>query len=206
MTDPQDPGDPSADSGLTASTPPESRPRPQYGEYASPEEQRARIRQPEVSWALETGRPVPVDTAGAVPAPAPASAPTAGAATPRPRAIDRIVTFALLAYGLLNVISAFPSLVDFVAYADTMFDLLGIDATLTDPAAGKPWGIAAALVLAFGWVLTALLSWASLRRGRLSWWIPLVGGIVFTFASATLVLIPLTNDPAVWDALVSSIR
>jgi hypothetical protein len=33
-----------------------------------------------------------------------------------------------------------------------------------------------------------------------------VGGAVFTFASATLMLVPLMNDPAVWDALVGSIR
>ena len=64
-----------------------------------------------------------------------------------------------------------------------MFDLLGVDVELADPAAGRPWGIAAALVLAIGWLLTAALSWWSLRRGRLTWWIPVVGGIVFTFAS-----------------------
>ena len=30
-----------------------TRPRPQYGEYATPEEQRARIKQPDTTWALE---------------------------------------------------------------------------------------------------------------------------------------------------------
>lgn len=188
------------------------RPRPQYGEYATPEEQRARIRQPDMTWALETGQAgqagqagTAVSTTASVPAPAAAAAATAPANS-RPRAIDRIVTFALLAYGLVNVIAAFPSLVDYVAYADTMFEMLGVDATLSDPAGGRPWGIAAALVLAFGWILTAVLSWANLRRGRLSWWIPLVGGALFTFTSAMLVLIPLMNDPGVWDALVGSIR
>ena len=33
-----------------------------------------------------------------------------------------------------------------------------------------------------------------------------IGGVVFTFASATLVLVPLMNDPAVWEAMVSSLR
>ncbi len=37
---------------------PEERPRPQYGEYATPEEQRARIQHPDVTWALETGQAV----------------------------------------------------------------------------------------------------------------------------------------------------
>jgi len=185
---------------------PDPRPRPQYGEYASPEEQRARIRQPDATWALETGN---APAAEAAPAATPERVePGAAAATrtPRSRAIDRIVTFALLAYGLLNVISAFPAMVDYVAYTDTMFGLLGVDAQLSDPSAGESWGVAAALVLAIGWVLTAALSWLNLRRGRLSWWIPLVGGVVFTFASATLILVPIFNDPAVWEALVGSVR
>ncbi len=182
------------------------RPRPQYGEYATPEEQRARIAQPDAALLYE---PAPVlDTA---PAPDPAPVRPAGdavpaAAPPRSRTIDRIVTFALLAYGLVNVVASFPALTDYSDYAETMFGLLGVDATLSDPAAGRPWGIASAIVLAVGWFLTAAVSWVSVRRGRISWWIPLVGGIVFTFASAMLILVPIMNDPAVWDALVGSIR
>jgi hypothetical protein len=181
---------------------PDPRPRPQFGEYATPEEQRARIAQPDASLVYE---PAPVAESAPVVAPQPAGAPAATART-RTRPVDRIVTFALLAYGLINVIATFPALADFSDYAQRMFDLLGVDATLTDPAAGRPWGVAAAIVLAVGWLITAALSWVSVRRGRLSWWIPLVGGIVFTFASATLVLVPLMNDPAVWEAMVSSLR
>ncbi|MDY0911082.1 DUF6264 family protein [Microbacterium sp. CFBP9034] len=191
---------------------PDPRPRPQYGEYASPEEQQARIRQPDVTWALETGQASPAEapavapTAVAPPLGAAPATPDASARPQRSRAIDRIVTFALLAYGLVNVISAFPAMVDYVAYTDTMFEILGLDVELSDPSGGRPWGIAAALVLAFGWLLTALLAWVNLRRGRLSWWIPLVGGIVFTFVAAMLILVPIMNDPAVWDALVGTVR
>lgn len=181
----------------------DARPRPQYGEYASPEEQRARIQQPDVSWALETG--VLAETAAPA-APAASAAPLPVDATrARSRLIDRIVTFALLVYGLINVVSVVPALWGYVAYAQTMFDMLGVEATLSDPEAAKPWGMAAALVQIFGWLITAALSWARMRRGRLSWWIPLVGGIVFTFISATLVLVPLMNDPAVRDILVGSL-
>jgi hypothetical protein len=194
---------------MTDAGAPDPRPRPQYGEYATPEEQRARIAKPDVSLVYE---PSPVLDESPAPAAAPATraaraaGPGAAAEVPRSRSVDRIVAFALLAYGLVNVISSFPALIDFEAYADTMFGLLGVDATLTDPAAGRPWGIAAAIVLAVGWVVTAALTWFAIRRGRLSWWIPLVGGVVFTFASAMLVLVPIMNDPAVWDALVGSIR
>jgi hypothetical protein len=182
------------------------RPRPQYGEYATPEEQRARIAQPDAALLYEPA-PVLETATGADAAPVrPSADPVASPEQPRSRAIDRIVTFALLAYGLVNVVSSFPALIDYSAYADTMFRLLGVDATLSDPAAGRPWGIASAIVLAVGWFVTAVVSWVRVRRGRISWWIPLVGGVVFTFASAMLVLVPIMNDPAVWDALVGSIR
>jgi hypothetical protein len=184
---------------------PQSPPRPQYGEYATPEEQRARIRQPDIAATL-AGKPVVAEQAVAAPTVRPA-APAAGpAAAPTRHRVDRIVTVALLAYGLVSVITSIPALVDYSTYTDTVFQLLGVDASLSDPAAARPWGIAAAIVLALGWAITAALSWWSLRRGRLTWWIPLVGAFVFTFASSALMMVPLMSDPAVWDAIVGSIR
>jgi hypothetical protein len=120
--------------------------------------------------------------------------------------VDRIVTFALLAYGLVNVVAAVPAFLDYAAYAETMFAVVGADAELADPTAGRPWGIAAAILLAVGWIATALVSWWSLRRGRVTWWIPLVAGVVFTFAAGMLMVVPLMNDPAVWDALTGTLR
>lgn len=190
---------------------PDPRPRPQYGEYATPEEQRARIHQPAPpAQAPAAAPPPPAPTWGAssMPGTKPGSWPeaTPGTRERKPHPVDRIVTFALLAYGLINVISSIPSLVDYTAYTETVFKLLGVNATLSDPAAGKPWGFTAALVLTLGWLITAGLSWLSLRRGRLTWWIPLVGGFVFTFVSGVLMLVPLMNDPTVWTELVNSIR
>lgn len=183
-----------------------SRPRPQYGEYATAEEQRARIRQPDATHALETGQPVMPAAEPAPAAPITVGGVGAAGAPPRPRTVDRIVTVALLAYGLFTVLSSFPAFLDYGAYAQAMFAVMGVDAELADPAAGRPWGIAAAVVFAVGWIATALLSWWSLRRGRVTWWIPLVAGVVFTFAAGMLMVVPLMNDPAVWDALVGSLR
>jgi hypothetical protein len=176
---------------------PDPRPRPQYGEYATAEEQRARIQEP-APWQLPTTAPAVAEA----PAPSPASAPPA--APRRPRTVDRIVTFALLAYGLISVVSAFPAYTDYGGYAEMVLGLMGVDAQLSDPAAGRPWGIAAALVLAVGWILTLLVSLWSLRKGRLTWWIPLVAGVVFSFAAGALMMVPIVNDPAVWQALVDS--
>ena len=74
---------------------PDERPRPQYGEYATPEEQRARIQQPDATWALETGQAVDGAQVHAAPADA-APVDPVPAMTPA-RGVDRVVTLALLA-------------------------------------------------------------------------------------------------------------
>jgi hypothetical protein len=193
-----------------------SRPRPQYGEYATPEEQRARIRQPDVTAALDTGQnPDEVAAASAnrpaagktgSPGPGAGSADGAAAAPARAmrgRSIDRILTIALLAYGFVTMIGAIPAFIDYGTYASNLLETMGVDAELSDPAAGRPWAIAASLVLAFGWMVTAALSAWSMRRGRLSWWIALTGGVVFTFISGILIVVPLLSDPEVLRAMQS---
>lgn len=198
MTDPAQPPRPqdSAD----------ARPRPQYGEYATPEEQRARIRQPDMTRLLETGQD-PDALEGAVPADSPplVTKPSAQAGR-RGRFADRVATIALLVYGLVNVVSGIPAILDYDSYVRTVLEVLGIDGQLADPDGGRPWAIAAVLVLAIGWMLTAWVSWRSLARERVTWWIPLVAGIVFTFISGVLLMVPIVSDPALWNAVLDSTR
>ncbi|MBD7956856.1 hypothetical protein H9651_04345 [Microbacterium sp. Sa4CUA7] len=175
----------------------EPRPRPQYGEYATPEEQRARIAHPYATDALSAGV-APETVAPAYSGPvAPA---TTSAARPT-RTADRIITFVLLGYGLLTVLVSAPQMIDVAAFAQTLFQTLGVDAVMSDPAGLRGWGIAGAAVIVVGWLLTAWLSWRSLAARRLTWWIPLVGGIVFNFFSGTLMVVLIMSDPAAWEAL-----
>jgi len=116
------------------------------------------------------------------------------------------VTIALLVYGLVNVVTGIPSMIDYGAYVSTVLSLMGVEGELADPAAGRPWGIAAALILVIGWMLTAYLSWRSLARGRVTWWIPLVAGIVFTFVTGVLLMVPIVSDPTLWNAILDSVR
>jgi len=186
MSDAQSTDRPGADTG---------RPQPQYGEYATPEEQRARIKQPppEMDHAHAHVALPHVTPSYAHPPTAPA---TTAAARPT-RTADRIITIALLAYGLFTVVSAAPQLWDFTGFAQTWMQVAGIDATFTNTAQGELWGRIAAFVFIGGWLLTALLSWASLAARRLTWWVPLVGAIV-TFIIATVCLtVPLLGDPAI---------
>ncbi|ALJ19871.1 hypothetical protein AOA12_08100 [Microbacterium sp. No. 7] len=154
---------------------------PQYGEYATPEQQRAAIRQP-LPQAPH-------------PAPEPERA-TTTAARPR-RTADRVLTIALLAYGLLTVLTAIPQLLDFQGFVDAWIDVAGVDAEFTNFAQGRVWGHIGAVVFGLGWVVTALASVRALRRGRVAWWIPLVGAIV-TFLIASICLsVPILGDPGI---------
>ena len=41
----------------------------------------------------------------------------------------------------------------------------------------------------------------NLRAGRLSFWIPLVGGVVFTLLASVLLVVPLMSDPGLMQQL-----
>jgi hypothetical protein len=174
-------------------------PRPQYGEYASPEEQRARIRQP----AYPPASPQP----GAAPPPLPPIAPIPGPAASAPgvrrHPVDFVVTLALLAYGLWNVVSTVPALFDIGSYVHELLSVMGTDAQLSDPDAARGYGIAAAVVMIVLWLAAAVLSGLQMRRGRIAWWIPLVAGVLASLVTGILLTIPLLADPGVRDAILS---
>ncbi|MFS0867049.1 DUF6264 family protein [Microbacterium sp. 179-B 1A2 NHS] len=163
------------------------RPQPQYGEYATPEQQRAAM-------GLPVAEPV---AAPAVDHPKPPTAPATTVGPQPTRLADRVLTAVLLAYGLVTVVSAIPQLVDFTAFAETWMDVAGVDGRFTNTAQGALWGGISAAIFIVGWLLTAGLSWWSLARRRVTWWIPLVGAIV-TFVIVSLCLVvPIVGDPAV---------
>jgi hypothetical protein len=176
------------------------RPRPQYGEYATPEEQRARIQQPDVTVALETGA---APAAAETPAAAAASEPPSELIAARRRFFDRVLTIALLIYAVFSVATAIPALVDYTGYVQTLFEFMGISDAPDPSMNGRPWGVAASLVLGVGLLLTAAVSWIMLQRGKITFWVPLVGGIVFNLLSGVLLMVPLLSDPALMGALLS---
>lgn len=181
----------------------EARPRPQYGEYATPEEQRARIQRPEVTEALEAGvapQPEPAVEQRAAAKPAPMPVPTT-----RGGRIDRIVTFGLLIYGLFSVVTTIIQLLNFPEYANNFARVFRVDATFTNLTAGYLWGAAAAAVTGIGWLFTALFTWRSMKRGRISFWIPIVGALISTIIAAVLSLIGMSSDPQFLSAVMGSV-
>ncbi|MDQ1121712.1 DUF6264 family protein [Microbacterium trichothecenolyticum] len=181
----------------------DERPRPQFGEYATPEEQRARIQRPAVTEALDAGvapQPEPV-----VPAAAPVSAPTSGPGGLRGPLWDRVLAGGLLAYGLVSTVSTIVQLLDFPAYAESAAKVLGVDASFTNLSAGYLWGAAAAFVYGIGWLLTAVLTWRRLKRGRIAFWIPLVGFVATVLVAGACVTAALLGDQQFMNALVGSV-
>lgn len=168
---------------------------PRYGEIASPEEQRAAAGLPPLG-ASEV-RPVATD------ADAPA-APATG--TVRGSSVDRFVTIALLAYGLLTVITSGLSYLDLATVINQAMGILGVDGEFTNFAQGKLWGTAAAIVLAGGWVATAFLSLRRLRTGKRTWWVPIVGAVCTSLLVSICIAVPMMGDPAFIEYVGSASR
>ncbi|MEW2004850.1 DUF6264 family protein [Microbacterium sp. NPDC079208] len=161
--------------------------RPRYGELATPEEQRRAAGLPPLAEVVAPTAPSP--------APAPSAAPQTSAPA-RPHPVDRFATIALLAYGLVNVVVTGLSYLDVVPVMNQTMGMLGIEGEFTNYAAGRMWGTIAAVVLAVGWCVTAALSIRRLRRGRVTWWLPVVGAVVTVGIAAFCLVVPMMGDPA----------
>lgn len=121
------------------------------------------------------------------------------------RPIDRAATIALLAYGLVNVILTVISYRDVPRLMDQSLEMLGIGGKFTSYEAGRTWGTIASIVLLAGWTITAAWAVLWLRRRRVTWWIPVVGAVVFTIAAAACLTVPMFGDPA-FVSYLDSIR
>ena len=153
----------------------DSRPRPQYGEYATPEQQaaamgRAYVPPPDPATRVVHAVPAPGESA------APASLQLGG------NLIDRFVTIFQLGVGFVLLLSS-----DFFHLAENLnIDLAEAGFSQRIPVAIDLyawWLLGANIVLllaTFGW------AYATLRRGRLAFYIPFVGWLGF---SAVLVVV-----------------
>jgi uncharacterized membrane protein YhaH (DUF805 family) len=159
--------------------------RPQYGELATPEEQRRAAGLPPVA--------EPSPAAGQPPIASSAPAETAPA---RSHPVDRFVTIGLLAYGLVNVVVSGLSYLDPTRVMSETLAALGVDGEFTNIAQGRLWGTIAAVVLFAGWAITAALSIRRLRRGKLTWWVPLVGAVATIGLASICIVVPMLGDPA----------
>lgn len=159
--------------------------RPQYGEYATPEEQRRLAGLPPVDAVV---------AATTIEQHPPAEEPARTIAKARPW--DRLVTIALLAYGMVNVFMTGMAYLDLPTVMNQSMAILGIEGEFTHFAQGRVWGTTAAVVLVVGWVVTAWLSLRRLRTGKITWWVPLVGAAGTMLLASICIMVPMMGDPA----------
>lgn len=175
----------------------ELRPRPQYGEYATPQEQAKIIADslPPVSPLL-----VPPTISRAIPQAPDASTrvgttPPPSAAGRRPRRWDIILTVALLGYATINVIAQLLAKDTLATIATQFFITQGIG-VYTVTALTTSLGNTLNLITLALFVLTVLATTWMLRRGRVAFWVPIAGGVVATIVALVFVVILLQADPA----------
>jgi hypothetical protein len=163
---------------------PADRPRPQYGEYATPEEV-AKLRGDAGSVDRAAGSPAPARDAAPVSPPSVApgaprvdpTAPAAASGAGRTPVWDRILTIVLLVLGGLNFATSTPGNLQLGRVLSESAAMLGYDgftATAAADAAGL-W-----IVVLSGAILLAsiVLAMARLRAGRRAFWIPVVGAVL----------------------------
>lgn len=204
---------------------PERRPRPQYGEYATPQEQAKIIADslPPVSSLLvpAPAAPTPPATAGH-----PASAsPTAGgsahrapdaatrasanaavrpAAPRRRRRWDLILTALLLGYASVNVIGQLMAR-DMLSTIVTQFFVAQGIGVYTPTALTTTLGNSLNVVTLTLFAVTVLVTTWMLRRGRVAFWVPIAGGVAATIVALVFVVILLQSDPA-FTAYLAGVR
>ena len=196
----------------------ERRPKPQYGEYATPQEQAKIIADslPPVSPLLTPPVPVPVPPVPVPPVPVPpglrppavpgppqapdaqtrvGSQPAPGVPGRRPRRWDIILTAALLGYATINVIAQLLAKDTLATIATQFFTAQGIG-DYTPTALTTSLGNTLNVITLALFVVTVLVTTWMLRRGRVAFWVPIAGGVVATTVALVFVVILLQSDPA----------
>lgn len=193
------------------------RPRAQYGEYASAEEQQRARGLPEQAPKADAGAQVPqagdaaplVSPANAAPQPKSQASsrpndapqwPVAEAKPKHPHPVDRVVTLILLALGLFLLLNGIPGYLALPDALQLAYDQLGAGTYgATEVAASL--GVTALVVQAILWIATAASAWFAVNRGRMAWWIALLGGVLSFIATMVIVAIALFADPGFVDSV-----
>jgi hypothetical protein len=188
----------------------EARPAPDYGEYATPDEQAKAAGLPLPSEAVAIPAPPTPGTAKLAPPPevsrenagnvdgaalrnTPNEAP--GTTGRRPRRWDLILSLALLAYGAAGIVGSFSGANDLNAEMVAFYKAAGIG-TYTPIALAASLGKLISIVSGVLFIITFAITAQLLRRGRLAFYVPLIGALLAGIVSAVCIFMVLAADPA----------
>lgn len=210
----------------TPSAPAERPARPQYGEYATPEELAA-LQASRAEAESQSGvAQAPATSAGsvaAIPAPverddAARNAARSAARSPDPvpgvvadrsgtdsstrptglRRWDRPITIGLLVFGALNLLLTSPSMLAPSAQFSESLDLVGVTG-FSSFAALDAAGVALLVTHGVLLIVAVALSLARLHAGRIAFWIPLTAGILAAIVMLVVYAVVIVGDPAFVD-------
>jgi len=160
--------------------------RPQYGEYATPEEVAA-------AFGTPPAPPKHVELPPPVAGTAVRAAPPAGVVVDRPW--NRILTTILIALGAYRTVTSFFSLNSEGDNLATSLESVGFTGfTSIDEINQLAMTSAVLQVVFLG--LAVVISMRLLRAGRISFWVPLVAAFICWVVIASLYMGVIVNDPA----------
>jgi hypothetical protein len=114
---------------------------------------------------------------------------------------DRLITYILLAFGLLAVLNSVSGISALPVSVKQAFEQMNVAATPpTDLLITLGWITAA--IHAVMWVVALLWSLSAIRRGKLSWWIPVLCGVIFVVIATVAIFAGFASDPTIMDAVI----
>lgn len=211
-------GEPGGAAETAGSASADGRPRPQYGEYATPDQQRAAMAVPPDPDARAEDPPLAADAAGRSASEGAGTANGAaggrGSAAPTdPRGVAagargmtrggiayRVITVGLLAFGLAQAFSLSRSFLMLDATLSAQAQQLGITDYRPLPAVGA-LGVIATVAVIVLWLAAVICSFALRRRGRLAFWVPLVAGVISIALTAVAIAVGFSATPDILERL-----
>jgi drug/metabolite transporter (DMT)-like permease len=174
----------------------ETRPRPEYGEYATPEQQAEAMgvvyEPPKEPTAQTPAVAAPAATVTATP-----PALKAAADLPKqPRRWDLVLSIALVVIGTYVVLSSFATYGDLPYSLTQIYAMYGYDGSYPDIERANAVGLALNIIQPALLVIAVILSSRSLRRGRITFYIPLAGGILALIVTSILLTTLFLADPS----------
>ena len=182
----------------------ELRPRPEYGEYATPEEQAEAMGIPvaELSPAAPTPPPGALATPATLPppraedaVPLPPLTTVNAKAAPKQRRWDSTLSLTLVFFGVYLVGSTFLSLRDLGASMRESAETLGYG-EFTSIALADTLGFWLSIIHPVILIITVGITLIRLRRGKLAFFVPIIGGAVAGVLFFAVVLVLFFSDPA----------
>lgn len=113
----------------------------------------------------------------------------------KPRRWDLVITSVLLGYAAVNVFAQLFAGSTLTTVMTEFYRAQGIG-TYTPTALAQSLGTVLNVVTIVLFIVTVFATWWMMRRGRIAFWVPLVGGAVATIVALVFVAVLLQGDPA----------